>query len=148
VFSAADPIVYTVAQINMVSTLVSSAQIAATSAVASQSPSVSSLPTTLAQPTQSSQSSAASSSTSDSKMGIYVGVPLGVLLAIALAAIAFLVVKNRKLKRAQGQQYPSARGFAQNEKVPDYAHASELGTRPGELSDRTDVAVELPHGPK
>jgi hypothetical protein len=147
--------VYTVAQINIVSTLVPSARIAGTSAATSQGASASSLATTttMGQPILTSQASAASSSTSsstgDSKMGIYVGVPLGVLLAVALAAIAFLLVKNRRLKRAQqGQPYPIAGRFAQNEKAADYAHATELGTRPGELSDGSDVAVELPHGSK
>jgi hypothetical protein len=79
---------------------------------------------------------------------MYVGVPLGIALGIALAIIALLTMKNRKLKQANGQQYPYSGVVTDEAKETSYVQATELGTRPGELSDGRENAVELPNGAK
>jgi hypothetical protein len=66
---------------------------------------------------------------------------------MALTIIAFLVVRIRKLKQANGQQYAYSEEVVQDEKVLGEVHANELGARSWELSDETEVAVELPYGP-
>lgn len=73
-------------------------------------------------------------------MGIYVGVPLGILLAIALAVIAWLAIQNRKLKKANSgpHEMPGVSAPYYTDKP-----VAEMRAQPGELMDR-EVAAEMP----
>jgi hypothetical protein len=99
----------------------------------------------------------------DGRIGIYVGVPLGILLAIALGVIAWLAFK---LKKKNAAQYAYARqgGLSEagefadtpvsgagghgkeggvNGMPPRYMHASEVETMPTEVPNGDYVRAEL-----
>jgi hypothetical protein len=155
VFSAPDPVIYTVAQVDIVATATQSdVRIAATrmaSAVitggvtqAAQSS------TSLGFATSASSAPAqAESSSSNNKIGVYVGVPLGILLAIALGVIACLVLRNRNLKKREtGHPYHNEVNAVVNNKQMGYTHShvNELGTRPEELPNGDYLRAELGSG--
>jgi hypothetical protein len=152
VFTAADPLIYTVAEVNIVATATQSPRIAGTPTPALID-SISGIAGTNVQSTQisspssspSSPSSISSTSPSNDKIGVYVGVPLGIALAIAITLIAWLVVHNRKLrmKRETGDAYSNE--LLADPKQIEYAHShvTELGTGPEELSTGDYLRAEL-----
>lgn len=151
VFQAADPMVYTIASLDFVATAsrrstttaVSSADTLTTTTQVSTT-------TSSTQPSQSSSTSSSpppsSSSSSDSKIGIYVGVPLGVVLLIALGIIAWLLVRKRK-KAAAGAayQYPPVHPPVPWQGPEKFAHVAEAGAQghTSELPAGQEVAAEL-----
>ncbi|KAH8722961.1 hypothetical protein GQ44DRAFT_711128 [Phaeosphaeriaceae sp. PMI808] len=137
-FSATGPLVYTVAEVNMVSTVVSSIQ-KTTSTPVSQS----SIATT-SQPSQapSATPSPNTSSSTDQNMGVKIGVPLGIALAIAIGVIALLALRSRKSKQPHEKVHSQPIAYAHysgREHVP----ASELSTRPEEMPAGRDFPAEL-----
>lgn len=169
-FSAADPVVYTIANIgDVVSTAITQGGATTSSAKTSAFASSSIAVTAFAQPSQSvsfaSSSPAASSlaggggDTSNSRMGVYVGVPLGILLAIALGVIAWLLFKLKKKNAAQGTYagqggLPEAGGIGVGAPVQDKpgrmpprdVHASEVETMPAEVPSGDYLRAELGTG--
>jgi hypothetical protein len=80
---------------------------------------------------------------------VYVGVPLGILLAIALGVIAWLVLQNRNLKkRKTGHPYHNEVNAVVDNKQMGYTHShvNELGTRPEELPNGDYLRAELESG--
>jgi hypothetical protein len=80
---------------------------------------------------------------------VYVGVPLGILLAIALGVIAWLVLQNRNLeKRETGHPYHNEVNAVVDNKQMGYTHShvNELGTRLEELPNGDYLRAELESG--
>jgi hypothetical protein len=97
------------------------------------------------QPIQSS-SSEAHLSPSDNKMGIYVGVPLSIALAITLAIIAWLFVKTRKTNHGQKTQYELPVGVTAQHKQPGYEQTNALYALLGEMLYGNYMRTELGNG--
>lgn len=93
-------------------------------------------------PTAGSSSGNAGSS-SDSKMGIYVGVPLGILLAIALGVIAWLVWKRKQDAKTRNVVY-EAPAYGNDAKYPSHPEIYAVRT-PLEMSGEREVYSELPN---
>ncbi|KAH4227188.1 hypothetical protein HBH98_187680 [Parastagonospora nodorum] len=162
-FNAPDPVVYTIAQMNIVSTAMVSAQGIATTASGSiptsAVPSSSSALTAFADPSSSPSSSTipfapsaspASSSSSDNNIGVKVGVPLGIALAIALAVIAWLVLKLRR-KNASHYAYRGhgglpETGMAANGQYPTQVKAYEVESPAAEAPNGDYMRAELGTG--
>lgn len=123
-FTAADPVVYTTANINFVSTMRASATPVSLQTQSSARTSGSSVSfNSQATATSASNSGTTSSNSSGpKKVAIGVGVPLGILLAIALGVIAWLVLKNKKLKQAATtHELPTNPAYVQ----PHYQHPQQ-----------------------
>jgi hypothetical protein len=117
---------------------------------------------------QASELAGGGNNARDGRIGIYVGVPLGILLAIALGVIAWLAFKLKKKNAAQyayaGQGgLPETEGFAGtpvsgagshmkeagmsgNGMPPRYVHASEVETMPAEVPNGDYMRAELGTG--
>jgi hypothetical protein len=154
-FSAADPIVYTIAQVNIVSTAFASIQGIATSVAVAPSafPSSSIAVTAFAQPSTTQTTSSASPTpapSSNNKIGIYVGVPLGIALAIALAVIGWLLMKLRRKNAAQ-YAYAGQGGLPENGAMGDkqpqgYVYSHEVETPVAEVPNGDYLRAELGPG--
>jgi hypothetical protein len=126
-FSAADPIVYTIANIgDVVSTSIAGIQ--SSNAAATSTFQASSIPVTafatgstqagVGSSTPSPGSNPAASYNTDGRIGIYVGVPLGILLGIALGVIAWLAIKLKKKNAAQ-YAYAGQGGLPETQEFAD-----------------------------
>ena len=130
-FDATSPTVYTQAALNFVSTI-SGASPTKTASLSTHS--TSSAPTeTSSVSTSPSPSSTSSSSSGSSKTGIYVGVPLGIILALALGIIAWLVWRKR---RRTSQPQELANNTQRVEK-------QQWFMQPSELPNNQPAAIEL-----
>lgn len=146
-FTAADPVVYTHAQLAFLATATPTAGTSSTVtslssvAVAASSTLVSTTIPSQPSPSASvSPSSSGTSSSSNSKIGIYVGVPLGVVLAIALGVIAWLVMRRRKATRSPAVPGPPV--YQNTEKYPAHGEA-DMDRQPSELPGGRQFPVEL-----
>jgi hypothetical protein len=137
-FTASDPLVFTIAAVNMVATMSVPRPSATLTGALSSFIAATASPT----PTHSSQNAPASSSppATNSKIDLYVALPLGILLAIALGIIFWLVKRNRKPTQEPADDAVRMTDiYAQEKELPRY----ELESRPTELSDNKIMAPEL-----
>jgi hypothetical protein len=153
-FSAVDPVVYTIAQVNIISTALASIQGVATSVAVAAAPSTllsySIAVTAFAQPSTIQNiplASSTSASSSDNKFGIYVGVPLGIALAIALAVVGWLLMKVKRKNAAQyvyaGQGGLTKNGAMENRQPSEYVNPHEVETLVAEMPDEDHLRAEL-----
>jgi hypothetical protein len=145
-FTAPSPLVFTIAQNQVLNTATesfSSLRISTISTAKATSTSVASSATSAQGAASASALPAGTSSSSfNSKIGIYVGVPLGIVLLIALAAIGWLFMRKRRNARSNNVTHGKP-SYEAEMKYPQYAEA-DVGTRPSELPGGREVFVELP----
>jgi hypothetical protein len=145
VFEAKDPVVWTVADIQIVSTMSrADVRVAATATTSTVRNSMVGSAATQVAATSGSAVTESLVQERDSRIGVYVGVPLGLVLAIVLAVVAWLIVQNRKLRKtAMGGPYATDEPAGTGQMRYAQSRVYELGTRPEELPDGDYLRAEL-----